>query len=204
MASEVGICNRALDKIGAGPIISLDDPNKRAQACKRMYADLRDAEIRDTVWGFAITRAQVPADLEPPLFGFARQFTIPSDSLRIIEIADATGLVFFSFTPFHLNGRFLSGTYSIESNKILTDFEAPLDIRYVKRVTDPNQMDSLFREALAARIAVELAEIIAQSDAKKALAKQDYEDLLGKAVLTDGAETPDDGPQDHSWFLERF
>jgi hypothetical protein len=50
---------------------------------------------------------------------------------------------------------------------MLTDLAPPLYIRYAKRVTDPNAMDPLFREAFACRLAAEACESLTQSATKR-------------------------------------
>src|SRR4030065_768120 len=62
MASETGICNRALQIVGATRIGSLADTSKSARECTVAYEISRDALLRSHPWGFAIARAQLAAD----------------------------------------------------------------------------------------------------------------------------------------------
>ena len=43
MASVIDICNKALDKLGQNPIISLDDGNKAANLCARNWPLVRES-----------------------------------------------------------------------------------------------------------------------------------------------------------------
>lgn len=184
MASVVGICNRALSKLGAIRITSLEDESKEARACSAAYEDVRDAVLRDHPWNCATVRASLAKLAAAPDWGFANQYQWPADCLGIHEVDTTLA-------------------WKVEGRRILTDAGAPLRIRYAQAVTDPNQFDAAFREALAARLATEMAEELTQSrtvDEKLArrLARQ-----YARAKIVDGQEgTPDTLPED-SWIEAR-
>ena len=79
MASVVEICNRALDKLGEAPIVSLADDIKASRACARTYAPVRDAVLRDHPWNCAIHRTVLAAEAEAPAWGYQRRFPLPVD-----------------------------------------------------------------------------------------------------------------------------
>ena len=79
--SEVEICNRALQKIGAKRITSLTQDAPNARACNVAYFVLRDMELRNHPWNFSIKRAELAADATPPDWGRQNSFTLPSDFL---------------------------------------------------------------------------------------------------------------------------
>jgi hypothetical protein len=185
MASVVGICNRALQKLGAARITSITEDSRNARSCNNAYAAVRDAELRAHTWTFAIKRAQLAADATAPLFDYTNQFSFPSDCLRVLSPADA------------------NLDWTIEGRKILTDGAAPLDVRYVYRVTDPNLFDAVFIEALAARLADELCEEITQSNSKQASARQSYEDAIARARKTNAFESLSAEPPEDSWIAAR-
>ena len=66
MSSIIGICNNALDKLGHGPIISLDDGNKSANLCARNWPLVRDRVLRDHPWNFAVKRATLASASPAP------------------------------------------------------------------------------------------------------------------------------------------
>ncbi len=187
MASEVQICNRALQKLGSEPITSLADDTKAARECSRAYADTRDAELRDHNWNFAITRAQLPALSADPLWGFGKQFQLPADCLRVIE----------------LNALNDPDDWTVEGRQLLANAAAPLDVRYVKRETDTGVFDPLFVEVLAARLAFELAEALTQSNTKKAQAFDVYREALRKARRADAVEGTPDALEESTWLEAR-
>ena len=134
MASEVEIANRALQKLGAARITSLTDNSVNARACNACYTVLRDSELRAHPWNFSISRAILAADATVPVFTRANAFQLPSDFLRLLPRDPEDNIDFHD--------------WQIEGQKIYTNDAAPLHIRYVAQVTDPNKMDVLFRETL--------------------------------------------------------
>ena len=79
MASKVSIANRALVKLGAEPILLLEDDSKRARTIKSMFDEVRRAEIRRHRWKFAIKRDELVALAEAPKFGYSDQYPLPND-----------------------------------------------------------------------------------------------------------------------------
>jgi len=57
-ASDVIICNRALQHLGEEPIVALSDANKRAEKCNLIYASVRDSLMSMHPWKFALKRVQ--------------------------------------------------------------------------------------------------------------------------------------------------
>lgn len=189
MASVVDICNRALSKLGAKRITSLDDDSVNSRACNACYEHLRDAELRLHPWNFAIKRAELAADSDAPEWGRTNAFTLPADFLRLIDD--------------YPEDNTLDRDYQIEGRKILTDWSDPLYIRYIYKVTDPVEMDSLFREALATKMAIEMCEQLTQSNTKKADLKMDYADAIKAAKKANAIENVAAEPPTDTWITVR-
>lgn len=169
MTSEVEICNAALINLGESTITALTEDSKAARLCNQRYAPLRDAVLRDAKWNFSLERVALALLVASPAFGYSNQFQLPSDLLRFLTTDD------------DLN------EHKIEGGKLLTDAGA-ISILYIKRVTDPNEFDSAFVEALAARIAMDLA--IPLVDDKGLLDRMTtlYKEKLGDAKSMDSQE----------------
>jgi hypothetical protein len=199
MASTIQVANRALTKIGAARIISFDDDNKQARALKSCFEDLRDDELRAHRWSFAIKRASLAADSTAPAFGYQYQFTLPSDFLRLDMVND-------QYPSIAMDNYIGSENqdWQMEGEKILTDLSAPLYIRYGSIVTDPNVWDVNFREALACRIAAEVAEDLTQSNEKRKLAWEEYKMAINKAIRSNAIERPPMILQDNQWIIGRI
>lgn len=182
--SEVAICNRMLQKVGEPQIMSLDDPSRGARECKRLYSFLRDDLQRSYLWNFCKKRINLPALAGEPVSEYTRQFQLPGDFLRLIDVR--TGF-----------------KWSLEQGRILTNAEAPLEIIYGARIEDTTKFDTLFTETLASYGAVELAEIFTQSRAKKETLFSQYQVILAKAVSTDAKEQHPTTIDESDWITAR-
>ena len=193
MASDVEICNRALQLLGATRIVALTDDSVSARACNNAYDAVRRAELRAHPWGFAIKRAQLPADGTAPAFGPARAFPLPSDFLRLMP-QDAED---------NLNDKDWAIEKHNGSKCILTDDSAPLNIRYIYDCDDPNEMDALFREAFAYSLALAMCEELTQSNTKKAELREDRKAVIREARRTNGIERVPMEAAEDTWLTAR-
>lgn len=199
MASQVEIANRALTKLGAARIISFGDDNKQARAVQSMFAIVRDAELRAHVWSFSVKRASLAALVSTPDWGFEYEYELPSDCLRLLQVND-----FFQGPSMDDYRNQSTAEYMLEGNKILTDYTAPLKIRYIKREQDTAQWDSTFVEAIACRLAAEMAEDLTQSNQKKDAAWKEYDQALMAAIRSGAVEQQHQDMPDDSWVLSRI
>lgn len=199
MASQVEIANRALTKLGAARIISFGDDNKQARAVQSMFAIVRDAELRAHVWSFAVKRASLAALTSTPDWGFEYEYELPSDCLRLLQVND-----FFQGPSMDDYRNQSTAEYMLEGNKILTDYVAPLKIRYITREEDTAQWDSTFVEAIACRLAAEMAEDLTQSNQKKDAAWKEYDQALMAAIRSGAVEQQHQDMPDDSWVLSRI
>jgi hypothetical protein len=191
MPSVVDLCNKALDKLGQGPITSLDDNTKSARLCSRNWPIVRDAVLRAHPWNFAITRdvlapVELTASETVSQWGFTYRFPFPTTMLRLVEVRDLS-----------------TSDYQVEGRNILANTDT-LYVRYVKREEDPNKYDSMFFDAAAACLAFEMCESITQSNTKKDALWQEYKDRLGDAKGLDGQENPPAQFEEDDWIAVRY
>lgn len=186
--SSVAIANRALQKLGAERIESLsqDDPNARSM--NAAFGMVRDAELRRYVWSFAIKRESIAADAADTTWGSWNRYSLPNDFLRLIR-DDETGQ---------------APDWRIEGLFIVTADAAPLDIRYVARIDDPNFYDPLFVEAFASKLAVETCQEITQSNGKKEGAQRDYDFAINEAKRVGAIEKEAQEFPEDSWLNARL
>ena len=206
MASVVGICNRALQKVGANRILALTDNSREARSCNNAYDSVRQALLRKYRWNFATTRVVLAPDSNAPAYDYLYQFTLPSDCLRIILPNDNT-------LDWQVEGRKIltnGGTQSsaIEGASLTggtgTSSSVSLRLRYISDVVDPNIFDAMFREALAFKLAIEMCDELTQSNAKKQGLRDEYRDFIADSYLSDSLEnTPVDAPED-LWVTARY
>jgi hypothetical protein len=199
MASVIQVANRALTKLGSARITSLSDDVKAARSISSCFEDLRDDELRAHRWQFAMKRTTLAALADAPAFGYNYQYALPSDFLRIDMVDDRFPAAIMDN---YIDAEYLEWT--LEGNVILTDIAAPLKLRYIAQITDPTLWDENFREALASRIAMEIAEDLTQSESKKASAAKDYDRSIRQAIRINSIERPAVMPPDNSWVISRI
>jgi len=161
MASDVSICNQALSWLGGSLITSLDDDINEAKVCKANYADIRDAVLEAHDWTFAT----------PPVNGYVNAFPLPPDVLRVMDFN---------------NGE----DWRIEGTAIVTN-EAAAKIRAVVRITDPNRFSALFVQALAARLAADLAITLTHSMKLQKQYYAIYSDKMNEAFTNEDHDIQD-------------
>lgn len=192
MASKVSIANRALAKLGEDRILLLTDNSKAARTINQMYDDVVDAELRRHNWKFALKRSSLPALADAPAWGFAFQYPLPADFLKLVQVNE-----------FYARTNNQQALWSVEGSAILTNLSAPLKVRYVWRVDNPGLYDPLFVEALACRIAMESCETLTQSETKFNRCADQYKAALSEALRVDSISNPPDELPAGSWVDSR-
>ena len=175
MASDVDICNSALNMIGASNIISLTEDSRAARVCNQRYAFVRDAVFRAHPWNCLVTRTSLAADSDTPAFEFDYQHTLPAAPycLRVLRPQDPD-------TVFRVEGR-----------KIISS-TTPFKMIYIARVTDPAEYDLLLIEAIAARLAADISYALVNSASLSQMLLAVYDSKLSEARFVDATEgTPD-------------
>ena len=192
MASDVSIANRALTKLGADRILLLTDENAAARTINSMFADVRDAEIQRYNWKFSLKRTSLSALADAPAWGYQYQYPLPFDYLGLVQVNEV-----------YVRARDKTPAWSVEGGLILTDYEAPLKLRYKARITDPAMFDPLFVEVFACKLAMEACETLTQSGSKLEAATQGYKFALSEAARQDAIENPPDEYPWGSWLESR-
>jgi len=185
MASDVGITNAALRKLGQSPITSFSENSKAARLAGERYAELRDALLYRHPWNFAIKRRALAASSTAPEWGYTAAYPLPADYIRMHEVNEEDED---------------AGRWKIENGAVVTDLPAPLQVRYVYRVTDANRMTAGFREALACVLAADWAEDIT-GDNSVVEAK---EAAVATARSNDGQEGMPDRLESDDWTNARL
>ncbi|MBQ9236233.1 MAG: hypothetical protein IJ184_07225 [Alphaproteobacteria bacterium] len=154
---SINIINRALLKIGE-PLISSTAQEPNGKIYGLIYEDILKLLLCNNDWRFAIKRVCLAPDIQDPISGFAKAYTLPADFLKLYQFGLGWKL------PNYRNYIALSDErYSIEGDKILCDVEDKLYISYVALVTEEKKFSPWFREAMAAKLAAEYAMRIKQS-----------------------------------------
>jgi len=164
-ATETTICNLALGKLGAAKITSLSETSPEAMACSLHYEQTRDEILRSHRWNFAIVRAEFSRLSAAPAFGWAYQYQLPVDCLRVLQV----------------NGYAETeqvDNWEIEGGKLLTD-EDSVQAKYISRVTDVSLFDPLFIEALSLKLGAKICVPLTGSDNRANGLLTEYERVTG-------------------------
>jgi len=174
--SEVSVCNSALIKIGADRISSRTENVKSAICLNAIFDQIRDCELRDHPWNFAILRTTLAPTSTTPNSEYDYEYDLPSDCLRVLAVlldVDDDGTEDYD--------------YVIEAGKILID-ESSIYVKYIKREDDPSEWDPSFAEALAWRLAREVAFNLTQSVSVVEMCEKGYRAAIAQARASDGME----------------
>ena len=160
--SDVSICNSALLKVGAEQISSLADNTRASNVCQAMYPILRDEVMRAVPWRFALTQRIIATpSVTPPAFGYTAAYDIPSDILRVWHVE--------------------TDSWTEVGNQILCDKADGINTLSIYQNTDPTTWDAQFAEALAWRLAGEIALALVQSPPLKQEMDKGYDKSLALA-----------------------
>lgn len=139
MPSKVGICNIAIGLLGAETIGTLTDGSSEALACSNHWDTSRDATLAAMDWTFARKRVELSQLATSPDFGWDYQYQLPPDCLVPLFINEGA-----------------EPKWIVEGNYLLTN-EGEVELVYTFRVTDPGAYTALFTDALAVRLAADIA-----------------------------------------------
>lgn len=230
MAYDItGIVNLALLDIGADPIDDIENTNlPNAIKVKSVWEYIRDEVLSEIDWRFAKTRAKLAQHTIEPLYGYSYAYALPSDFLRLAktryqsskglnplayaggywyQLIDATGY------PRNLNFDppvYPPGYhYIIEAipdtgiQCLLTDYDNSaydLYINYIQKVSDATRYTAKFIQALAKRLAAQLAIAISEDRPKSATMMELYYLAISSAkALNESFDYVEDEAGSSAW-----
>jgi len=145
MASVVDICNSGLNLLGASTITQLTDDSKNARLCNQRYEPIRNRIFRSHAWNCLTKRVQLAADSADPVVEYSKQYTLPSDCLRVLKVHNGTTDSIASDID-----------YVVEGRKIKTN-QGTVFLVYIALITDPNEYDTYLQESIASALAADIA-----------------------------------------------
>lgn len=184
--SDVQIVNAALLRIGEQTIMSFSDTGKPALLANNTYTLHRDALLRAIPWRFAIWRSSIAASTTVPAWEFDYYYPLPEEPhycLRVLTIENLAD------TDWRLEGR-----------TIATNHEAPLYIKYIQRVIDPNDFDTLFVETLVAKLQWEWAEALTKDATLRTGLLSEYVGKRAEAESVSGMEGKNEPRPSGTWY----
>lgn len=185
--SKTSIANMSLARLGSTRITDFDtDQSVPGQQCREHYDQVLETLLRSDYWNFALSRESLVKEVAVPAFGYASQFILPSDYLRINEDAYED-----------------TREFAIEGERILTD-ESTFDLIYVRRMTDPTKYDRLFVEVFVLQLASVLATSIAQNAALASELDGLARAALAKARAANAKDMQSGARRKTDWLNARF
>ena len=170
--SDVGLCSRALLKIGAAAIHGFDDATTEAEVASALYGPTRDALLSAYPWSFATGQAALNRLVDPPVADYAQAFQLPDDLLRVLSAGH--------------EARSRGLEYRIAERRLHCNAAAVV-ITYLFRPAEVD-MPPFFDQALIARLAAEfcipLTESTSRADSLARIAEQE----LRRAKLIDAQQ----------------
>ncbi len=194
MASETDICNLALLRIGQGSrIASLDEESEPADLCELLLPLARDDTLRAWSWPFASRRQDLALVEEEPSTDWAYSYRVPSDYLVAIRIIPTDGRNGRARIPFEVEGDNTGGL-------LFTD-QTDAVLHYIARVENAGLFPPDFVDALAWRLAMDLAEPLARDQGRAEKAERNWKRALERAQANAANEVlnrpePDSGLED--------
>lgn len=195
MASAVQICNMALTRIGQNQFIdSIDEQSKAAELCALHYEQCRDEVLQAFPWPFAEARVAL-ADIGSPPQNWAFRYRYPVDCLeaRHISVPGVTMPTSAQRIPYKV-------VHATGGRAILTNQEHA-ELVYTVRVEDTTYFPQAFVNALAWRLAAELAMGLQARPENYASAIQNYQYTIGQAQAL-AFEESEEGPVPDSEFIQ--
>lgn len=143
MTALTEIFNAAFTALGEeGVTDALTDTSHKATIARARWPFTLDAVLRSHPWNCASELAVLAPLSTAPAWKYSFQYTLPTDPwcLRILEVDQLD-----------------SCDWQVFGRKIFTNQGTSISIRYVKRITDYNEVDGALMDSLVDALASELA-----------------------------------------------
>ena len=199
MASQNEIANWCLDMLGETRIDDINDSVERAELLLSAWEPVRDQLLREKLWRFSIQRASLPADSATPEWGYDLQYQIAGDVVRVIQVAEY-------FTPALCQPDYIgadTSMYKVEGDKILTNLEAPLRVRWVVNSIAVGLWDPCFARVMACDLAERIAPRVTGSENILQRVAAQRSAAVTAAQRANALEQPPQMINDSSWMMSR-
>lgn len=163
--NEVTISNSALLKVGAQEISSFDDDTRSSNICAALFYVLRDEVQRAAPWRFCLQQIQLQIpSASKPLFNYQAAYDIPDNVLR----------------PWQVD----TNPWTEMNGQVFCDKTDGINVLAIVRNENPQSWDAQFAEALAWRLAMEIALGLVQSVPLKQEMEKGYDKAIALSRST--------------------
>ena len=200
--TSLSICSDALILLGAAPISSFTEGSDSAQACDRLYPDLKDSLLANYQWSWSIKKIQLQRLSTAPLDEWKYAYQLPGDMLSgVIALFQSAGL---SQKPVRYGWEIYGDQLFTNFEKIFIDYQSTIDESKM-----PNYFVRLLRSALAAELAFTITDQISKSDYFRGVSYGSPADsgrggLMREAMNVDSRGKPPQIIEDYSLIDVRY
>lgn len=173
--TKTGIINTALMRVGAQGVTSAFQDSPAAQTAAAAYDRALAYCLSLHPWHFAMRHVALAQSAAPAAPGWRYAWSLPADCLRVVEVFGEDGQRIPRPIPWTLAGT--------EGGELLHTRVGGVTLRYISALT--SAYPAVFADALAWRVAVEIAPYVQQSGRAR-----DYLELFERAL--DRAATEND------------
>ncbi len=173
--TALALCSRALLRLGAQPVASLDEGTAEAEVAANLYAPVRDALLSAHPWSFATGQSSLPRLAAVPQADMAHAFQLPPGFLRALSAGSG--------------GRGRGTPYRLHEDRLHADAEQVV-LTYIFRA-DESAFPPFFAHALVARLAAEFCLPLTESASRaEMLFRLAETELRGARQIDSQQDTP--------------
>lgn len=155
--TDLSICSDALIMLGAAPISSFTEGTDAAQACDRLYPDLRDSLLARYPWSWTYKKASLGRLATAPINEFKYAYQLPGNILSGVQAVFETSAS---------NQNAINDGWEIYGDQLYTDLETVF-IDYQETISEskmPVYFVHLLRNALAGELGIVITDQASKAD----------------------------------------
>ena len=177
--SALALCSRALLKVGAQPIASLEEGTAEAEVAANLYPGTRDALLSCHPWTFATGQMCLNRLVAAPVADLAYAFQLPANLLRVLSAG---------------SGRGRGLPYRIQEGRLHADAGA-VTLTYIFRAAEA-EFPPFFAGALVSRLAAEFCLPLTENTSRAEMLHRIADAELRQAKLIDSQQQTVRGIED--------
>lgn len=155
--TDLSICSDALILLGAAPLSSFTEGTDSAQACDRLYPDLKNTLLSTYQWSWTLKKEQLARLSTAPTNEWKYAYQMPGDMLSgVLAIFETSGTT----------ERPLRYGWEVYGDQVYTNLET-VYIDYQATISEskmPNYFVRLLRTALASELAIVVTDQASKAD----------------------------------------
>jgi hypothetical protein len=155
--TDLSICSDALIMLGAAPISSFTEGTDAAQACDRLYPDLRDSLLSRYPWSWTYKKTSLGRLATAPINEFKYAYQLPGNILSGVQAVFETSAS---------NQNAINDGWEIYGDQLYTDLETVF-IDYQETISEsrmPVYFVHLLRNALAGELGIVITDQASKAD----------------------------------------